>query len=166
MFSPLAFTKTWSMAVAAGLGITTVPVLMGFFIRGKIPDEKTNPINRLLIRLYEPLLDKVLTFPKTTLALACLLLIATLWPLSRTGSEFMPPLDEGDLLYMPSTLPGISAREASRLLQQTDRLIKSVPEVASVFGKAGRAESATDPAPLTMLETTIHFKPREQWRRE
>lgn len=131
MFSPLAFTKTWSMAVAAGLGITLVPVLMGFFIRGKIPDEKANPINRLLIRL---------------------------------GSEFMPPLDEGDLLYMPSTLPGISAREASRLLQQTDRLIKSVPEVASVFGKAGRAESATDPAPLTMLETTIHFKPREQWR--
>ena len=143
-----------------------MPVLMGFFIRGKIPDEKANPINRLLIRLYEPLLDKVLTFPKTTLALACLLLIATLWPLSRPGSEFMPPLDEGDLLYMPSTLPGISAREASRLLQQTDRLIKSVPEVASVFGKAGRAESATDPAPLTMLETTIHFKPREQWRPE
>ncbi|MEG5549782.1 efflux RND transporter permease subunit [Enterobacter wuhouensis] len=164
MFSPLAFTKTWSMAVAAGLGITLVPVLMGYFIRGKIPDEKANPINRALIRLYEPLLDKVLTFPKTTLVLAFALLLATLWPLSRLGSEFMPPLDEGDLLYMPSTLPGISAREASRLLQQTDRLIKSVPEVASVFGKAGRAESATDPAPLTMLETTIHFKPREQWR--
>ncbi|MHA0864569.1 efflux RND transporter permease subunit [Enterobacter wuhouensis] len=164
MFSPLAFTKTWSMAVAAGLGITLVPVLMGYFIRGKIPDEKANPINRALIRLYEPLLDKVLTFPKTTLVLAFALLLATLWPLSRLGSEFMPPLDEGDLLYMPSTLPGISAREASRLLQQTDRLIKSVPEVASVFGKAGRAESATDPAPLTMLETTIHFKPREEWR--
>ena len=110
MFSPLAFTKTWSMAVAAGLGITLVPVLMGFFIRGKIPDEKANPINRLLIRLYEPLLDKVLTFPKTTLALACLLLIATLWPLSRLGSEFMPPLDEGDLLYMPSTLPGTDGK--------------------------------------------------------
>ncbi|WP_370966199.1 efflux RND transporter permease subunit [Enterobacter wuhouensis] len=164
MFSPLAFTKTWSMAVAAGLGITLIPVLMGYFIRGKIPDEKANPINRALIRLYEPLLDKVLTFPKTTLVLAFALLLATLWPLSRLGSEFMPPLDEGDLLYMPSTLPGISAREASRLLQQTDRLIKSVPEVASVFGKAGRAESATDPAPLTMLETTIHFKPREEWR--
>ncbi|MCV2533919.1 efflux RND transporter permease subunit [Enterobacter wuhouensis] len=164
MFSPLAFTKTWSMAVAAGLGITLVPVLMGYFIRGKIPDEKANPINRALIRLYEPLLDKVLTFPKTTLVLAFALLLATLWPLSRLGSEFMPPLNEGDLLYMPSTLPGISAREASRLLQQTDRLIKSVPEVASVFGKAGRAESATDPAPLTMLETTIHFKPREEWR--
>lgn len=164
MFSPLAFTKTWSMAMAAGLGITLVPVLMGYFIRGNIPDEKANPINRFLIRLYEPLLDKVLTFPKTTLALALALLLVTLWPLSRLGSEFMPPLDEGDLLYMPSTLPGISAREASRLLQQTDRLIKSVPEVASVFGKAGRAETATDPAPLTMLETTIHFKPRDRWR--
>ena len=164
MFSPLAFTKTWSMAVAAGLGITLVPVLMGYFIRGNIPDEKANPINRALIRWYEPLLDKVLAFPKTTLALAVVLLLVTLWPLSRLGSEFMPPLDEGDLLYMPSTLPGISAREASRLLQQTDRLIKSVPEVESVFGKAGRAETATDPAPLTMLETTIHFKPRDQWR--
>ena len=126
MFSPLAFTKN----LVDGRGRRAwdhplVPVLMGFFIRGKIPDEKANPINRLLIRLYEPLLDKVLTFPKTTLALACLLLIATLWPLSRLGSEFMPPLDEEDLLYMPSTLPGISAREASRLLQQTDRLIKA-----------------------------------------
>ena len=164
MFSPLAFTKTWAMAMAAGLGITLIPVLMGYFIRGKIPDEKANPINRFLIRLYEPLLDKVLAFPKTTLTLALLLLLVTLWPLSRLGSEFMPPLDEGDLLYMPSTLPGISAREASRLLQQTDRLIKSVPEVASVFGKAGRADSATDPAPLTMLETTIHFVPRDRWR--
>lgn len=164
MFSPLAFTKTWSMAVAAGLGITLVPVLMGYFIRGNIPDEKANPINRALIRWYEPLLDNVLAFPKSTLALAVVLLLVTIWPLSRLGSEFMPPLDEGDLLYMPSTLPGISAREASRLLQQTDRLIKSVPEVESVFGKAGRAETATDPAPLTMLETTIHFKPRDQWR--
>ncbi|MFY9997447.1 MAG: efflux RND transporter permease subunit [Leclercia sp.] len=164
MFAPLAFTKTWAMAVAAGLGITLVPVLMGYFIRGRIPDEKANPINRVLIRLYEPLLDRVLRFPKATLTLAALLLLATLWPLSRLGSEFMPPLNEGDLLYMPSTLPGISAREAARLLQQTDRLIKSVPEVATVFGKAGRAETATDPAPLTMLETTIHFKPRDQWR--
>ena len=164
MFAPLAFTKTWAMAVAAGLGITLVPVLMGYFIRGRIPDEKANPINRVLIRLYEPLLDRVLRFPKMTLALAALLLLVTLWPLSRLGSEFMPPLNEGDLLYMPSTLPGISAREAARLLQQTDRLIKSVPEVATVFGKAGRAETATDPAPLTMLETTIHFKPRDQWR--
>jgi Cu(I)/Ag(I) efflux system membrane protein CusA/SilA len=164
MFSPLAFTKSWAMAVAAGLGITLVPVLMALFIRGKIPDEKANPINRVLIRLYEPLLDKVLAWPKATLAIALLLLVATAWPLSRLGSEFMPPLDEGDLLYMPSTMPGISAREAGRLLQQTDRLIKSVPEVESVFGKAGRAESATDPAPLTMLETTIRFKPRAQWR--
>lgn len=164
MFAPLAFTKTWAMAMAAGLGITLVPVLMGYFIRGKIPDEQANPINRALIRAYEPLLDKVLALPKTTLVLAVALLALTLWPLSRLGSEFMPPLDEGDLLYMPSTLPGISVREASRLLQQTDRLIKTVPEVASVFGKAGRADSATDPAPLTMLETTIHFKPRDQWR--
>ena len=164
MFAPLAFTKTWAMAAAAGLGITLVPVLMGYFIRGRIPDEKANPINRVLIRLYEPLLDRVLRFPKVTLALAGLMLVVTLWPLSRLGSEFMPPLNEGDLLYMPSTLPGISAREAARVLQQTDRLIKSVPEVASVFGKAGRAETATDPAPLTMLETTIHFKPRDQWR--
>lgn len=164
MFSPLAFTKTWSMAVAAGLGITLVPVLMGYFIRGKIPDEKANPLNRWLIRAYEPLLDRVLQWPKATLGLALILLLVTFWPLSRLGSEFMPPLDEGDLLYMPSTLPGISVREATRLLQQTDRLIKSVPEVESVFGKAGRAESATDPAPLTMLETTIRFKPRDQWR--
>lgn len=138
LFAPLAFTKTWAMAVAAGLGITLVPVLMGYFIRGRIPDEKANPINRTLIRLYEPLLDRVLRFPKMALALAALLLLVTLWPLSRLGSEFMPPLNEGDLLYMPSTLPGISAREAARLLQQTDRLIKSVPEVATVFGKAGR----------------------------
>ncbi|MFP2513202.1 efflux RND transporter permease subunit [Buttiauxella agrestis] len=164
MFSPLAFTKTYAMAVAAGLGITLVPVLMGYFIRGKIPDEKANPINRWLIAAYEPLLDKVLVRPKTTLVIAGLVLVATLWPLSRLGSEFMPPLDEGDLLYMPSTLPGISAREAGHLLQQTDRLIKTVPEVATVFGKAGRADTATDPAPLTMIETTIRFKPRDQWR--
>ncbi|QFH72329.1 efflux RND transporter permease subunit [Enterobacter sp. E76] len=164
MFSPLAFTKTWAMAVSAGLGITLIPVLMGAFIRGRIPAEQDNPLNRWLIRAYEPLLDKVLNWPKTTVALALILLVATLWPLSRLGSEFMPPLDEGELLYMPSTLPGISAREAAKLLQQTDRLIKTVPEVESVFGKAGRAETATDPAPLTMLETTIRFKPHDQWR--
>ncbi|WP_313048626.1 efflux RND transporter permease subunit [Atlantibacter subterraneus] len=164
MFSPLAFNKTWAMAVSAGLGITLIPVLMGAFIRGRIPAEQDNPLNRWLIRAYEPLLDKVLNWPKTTVALALILLVATLWPLSRLGSEFMPPLDEGDLLYMPSTLPGISAREAAKLLQQTDRLIKTVPEVESVFGKAGRAETATDPAPLTMLETTIRFKPHDQWR--
>ena len=164
MFSPLAFTKTWSMAVAAGLGITLVPVLMGYFIRGKIPDETANPLNRWLIRAYEPLLDKVLQWPKATLAAAGLLLVATLWPLAQLGSEFLPQIDEGDLLYMPSTLPGISSREAGRLLQQTDRLIKTIPEVQSVFGKAGRADSATDPAPLTMLETTIQFKPKSEWR--
>lgn len=164
MFSPLAFTKTWSMAVAAGLGITLVPVLMGYFIRGKIPDENANPLNRWLIRAYEPLLDKVLQWPKATLAAAGLLLVATLWPLAQLGSEFLPQIDEGDLLYMPSTLPGISSREAGRLLQQTDRLIKTIPEVQSVFGKAGRADSATDPAPLTMLETTIQFKPKREWR--
>lgn len=164
MFSPLAFTKTYSMAVAAGLGITLVPVLMGYFIRGKIPDETANPLNRWLIRVYEPLLDKVLQWPKATLAAAGVLLVATLWPLAQLGSEFLPQIDEGDLLYMPSTLPGISSREAGRLLQQTDRLIKTIPEVQSVFGKAGRADSATDPAPLTMLETTIQFKPKSEWR--
>ncbi|MBW7982549.1 efflux RND transporter permease subunit [Enterobacillus tribolii] len=164
MFSPLAFTKTYAMAVAAGLGITLVPVLMGYFIRGNIPDESANPLNRWLIALYHPLLEWVLARPKTTLAISALLLALTAFPLSRLGSEFMPPLDEGDLLYMPSTLPGISAREAGRLLQLTDRLIKTVPEVETVFGKAGRAETATDPAPLTMLETTIRFKPHDQWR--
>ncbi|CFR25599.1 efflux RND transporter permease subunit [Yersinia kristensenii] len=164
MFSPLAFTKTYAMAVSAGLAITLVPVLMGYFIRGKIPDENANPINRWLIALYHPVLTAVLARPKTTLAIAGMLLLATLYPLSRLGSEFMPALDEGDLLYMPSTLPGISVREASHLLQQTDRLIKTVPEVDTVFGKAGRAETATDPAPLTMIETTIRFKPKDQWR--
>ncbi|WP_226102344.1 efflux RND transporter permease subunit [Dickeya oryzae] len=164
LFSPLAFTKTYAMAVSAGLGITLVPVLMGYFVRGRIPDEQANPLNRWLIALYQPVLQQVLRFPKTTLAVSLALLVLTLYPLSRLGSEFMPPLDEGDLLYMPSTLPGISPREAARLLQQTDRLIKTVPEVDSVFGKAGRADSATDPAPLTMLETTIRLKPREQWR--
>ncbi|WP_033569359.1 efflux RND transporter permease subunit [Dickeya undicola] len=164
MFSPLAFTKTYAMAVSAGLGITLVPVLMGYFVRGRIPDEQTNPLNRWLIALYQPVLRQVLRFPKTTLAVSLALLALTLFPLARLGSEFMPPLDEGDLLYMPSTLPGISPREAARLLQQTDRLIKTVPEVDSVFGKAGRADSATDPAPLTMMETTIRLKPREQWR--
>ncbi|MCL2896160.1 efflux RND transporter permease subunit [Brenneria tiliae] len=164
MFSPLAFTKTYAMAVAAGLGITLVPVLMGYFVRGKIPDEQANPLNRWLIAAYHPVLQKVLSYPKTTLLISGALLLLTLFPLSRLGSEFMPPLDEGDLLYMPSTLPGISAREAARLLQQTDRLIKTIPEVESVFGKAGRAETATDPAPLTMLESTIRLKPRDQWR--
>ncbi|MEW5289368.1 efflux RND transporter permease subunit [Erwinia papayae] len=164
MFSPLAFTKTCAMAVSAGLGITLVPVLMGLFIRGTIPDENASPLNRWLIRLYTPLLNKVLLRPGITLASAALLLLATLWPLAKLGSEFLPQIDEGDLLYMPSTLPGISSREAARLLQLTDRLIKTVPEVKSVFGKAGRADTATDPAPLTMLETTIQFRPKSEWR--
>lgn len=165
MFSQLAFTKTYSMAIAAGLGITLVPVLMGYFIRGRIPDEGANPLNRWLIALYRPLLNLALAWPWATLGLSLALLVITLFPLSRLGSEFMPPLDEGDRLYMPSTLPGISAREvARRLLQQTNRLIKTVPEVETVFGKAGRADTATDPAPLTMLETTIHFKPKVKWR--
>jgi Cu(I)/Ag(I) efflux system membrane protein CusA/SilA len=144
--------------------VTLIPVLMGYLIRGKIPEEKKNPLNRALIALYQPLLDKVLAFPKTTLVIALLILLATAYPITRIGGEFMPPLDEGDLLYMPSALPGLSAGKASELLQQTDRLIKTVPEVASVFGKAGRAETATDPAPLEMFETTIQFKPQSEWR--
>ena len=164
LFSPLAYTKTYAMAAAAGLAVTLIPVLMGFLIRGKIPEEKKNPLNRGLIALYQPLLGKVLAFPKTTLVVALLILVATLYPATRIGGEFMPPLDEGDLLYMPSALPGMSAGKAAELLQQTDRLIKTVPEVASVFGKAGRAETATDPAPLEMFETTIQFKPQAEWR--
>ncbi len=164
LFSPLAFTKTYAMAAAAGLAVTLIPVLMGYLIRGRIPHEEANPLNRWLIAAYRPLLDGVLRFPKTTLALAVVLLLASLWPLKHIGSEFMPPLDEGDLLYMPTALPGLSAGKAAELLQQTDRLIKSVPEVKSVYGKAGRAVTATDPAPLVMFETTIQFKPREEWR--
>ncbi|QEY62932.1 efflux RND transporter permease subunit [Metapseudomonas lalkuanensis] len=164
LFGPLAFTKTYAMAAAAGLAVTLVPVLMGYWIRGRIPPEQSNPLNRVLIRLYQPALDVVLRFPKATLMVAVLALLTTLWPISRLGGEFLPPLDEGDLLYMPSALPGLSAQKASELLQQTDRLIRTVPEVASVFGKAGRAETATDPAPLEMFETTIRFKPKDQWR--
>ncbi|MGO4326879.1 efflux RND transporter permease subunit [Cupriavidus sp. 2TAF22] len=164
LFSPLAFTKTYSMAAAAGLSITLVPVLMGYLIRGRIPGEHANPLNRWLIRAYQPVLAKVLRYPRTTVVLAAIALAATAWPIARIGGEFMPPLDEGDLLYMPSALPGLSAGKAAQLLQQTDRLIKSVPEVATVHGKAGRADSATDPAPLEMFETTIQFKPRNQWR--
>jgi len=164
LFSPLAFTKTYAMAAAAGLAVTLIPVLMGYLIRGRIPDEQSNPLNRGLIRLYRPLLERVLQYPKTVLIVAGLVAAATVWPLSRLGGEFMPALDEGDLLYMPSALPGLGIGKAAELLQQTDRLIKTVPEVQSVFGKAGRAESATDPAPLEMFETTIQFKPRDQWR--
>ena len=164
LFGPLAFTKTYAMAAAAGLSITLIPVLMGYWIRGRIPEEHQNPINRWLIRCYRPLLAGVLRHPKKTLGFALVILLSTAWPLSQLGSEFLPPLDEGDLLYMPSALPGLSAQQASRLLQQTDRLIKTVPEVERVFGKAGRSNSATDPAPLEMFETTVQFKPRDQWR--
>ncbi|MGF2505262.1 efflux RND transporter permease subunit, partial [Ralstonia pseudosolanacearum] len=164
LFSPLAFTKTYSMAAAAGLSVTLVPVLMGYLIRGQIPSEQSNPLSRWLIRLYQPVLARVLAYPRATVAIALVLLAATAWPILRTGGEFMPPLDEGDLLYMPSALPGLSAGKAAQLLQQTDRLIKAVPEVATVFGKAGRADTATDPAPMEMFETTIRFKPRDQWR--
>ena len=164
LFAPLAFTKTYAMAAAAGLSVTLIPVLMTFFIRGHIRPEHTNPLNRWMIATYKPLLSKVLHFPKLTIAFAALLVMITLYPLSKLGSEFMPPLDEGDLLYMPTALPGLSVSKASEILQLTDRLIKSVPEVKTVFGKAGRADTATDPAPIEMLETTIQFKPRDQWR--
>jgi Cu(I)/Ag(I) efflux system membrane protein CusA/SilA len=164
LFGPLAYTKTYAMAAAAGLAVTLVPVLMGYWIRGRIPDEARNPLNRGLMAAYRPLLERVLAWPKTAIAVAVLVFLTTAFPLSRLGGEFLPPLDEGDLLYMPSALPGLSAQKASELLQQTDRMIRSVPEVASVLGKAGRAETATDPAPLEMFETTIQFKPREQWR--
>lgn len=164
LFGPLAFTKTYAMAAAAGLSVTLVPVLMGYWIRGKIPDEHRNPLNRGLIKVYEPVLDAVLRWPKTTLGVAVLVFLTGLWPASQLGGEFLPRMDEGDLLYMPTALPGLSAAKASELLQQTNRLIKTVPEVARVFGKAGRADSATDPAPLEMFETTIQFKPRDEWR--
>ncbi|CAE6734580.1 Cation efflux system protein CusA [Paraburkholderia aspalathi] len=164
LFSPLAFTKTYTIAAAAGLSVTLVPVLMGLLIRGRIPHENANPINRVLIRLYRPVLEATLRRPWVAIGLAVVALAASAIPLSRLGGEFMPPLDEGDLLYMPTALPGISTEKASELLQQTDRLIKTVPEVQTVFGKSGRADSATDPAPLEMFETTIQFKPRSEWR--
>jgi Cu(I)/Ag(I) efflux system membrane protein CusA/SilA len=164
LFSPLAFTKTYAMAASAGLAVTLIPVLMGYLIRGRIPSEHKNPLNRGLSAAYRPVLDWVLRFPRTTIVLAFALFAASLWPLQQLGSEFMPPLDEGDVLYMPTALPGLSASKAAQLLAQTDRLIKTVPEVATVYGKAGRANTATDPAPLEMFETTIQFKPKSQWR--
>ena len=164
LFAPLAFTKTYAMAAAAALSITLVPVLMGYFIRGKITPEHRNPINRVLIAVYRPVINTVIQFPRATLGLAALILVVGLWPATKLGSEFMPPLDEGDLMYMPTTYPGISIDKARELLQQTDKLISSVPEVKSVFGKIGRAETATDPAPLTMIETVIQFKPKSEWR--
>ena len=164
LFAPLAFTKTYAMAAAAGLSVTLIPVLMGYLIRGRIPHEAANPVNRFLMAMYRPALELVLRFPKATLMASALMLGLTVVPLVHLGGEFMPPLDEGDLLYMPSALPGLSVSKAAQLLQQTDRLIKTVPEVARVFGKAGRADTATDPAPLEMFETTIQFKPRDEWR--
>ncbi|WP_339863789.1 efflux RND transporter permease subunit [Paremcibacter congregatus] len=164
MFSPLAFTKTYAMAASAALAITLVPVLMGYFIRGHVMPEHKNPINRVLTASYMPILRKVLQFPKATLLGALVIFIIGLWPLDRIGSEFIPPLDEGDLMYMPTTYPGISIGKARELLQQTDKLIRTVPEVKTVLGKVGRAETATDPAPLTMIESFIHLKPRSEWR--
>ncbi|MBW2519156.1 MAG: efflux RND transporter permease subunit, partial [Deltaproteobacteria bacterium] len=164
LFKPLAYTKTYAMAGAAFLSITLVPVFMGWFIRGKIPDEEKNPINRIMIRMYHPVVDFVLKWRWPVLIVAILLTASSYIPFKKMGSEFMPPLYEGDLLYMPTTLPGISITKAKELLQQTDRIIREFPEVERVFGKVGRAETATDPAPLSMLETTIMLKPEEEWR--
>ena len=164
LFAPLAFTKTYAMGAAAILSITLIPVLMGFLIRGRIPSEHSNPINRWLTQIYRPALDWVLERPKKALVIAALIFATSIWPISQLGGEFIPQMNEGDLLYMPSALPGISTAKAASLLQLTDRLIKTVPEVDSVFGKAGRADTATDPAPLEMFETTIRFKPKDQWR--
>jgi len=164
LFSPLAYTKTFAMAVAAGLSITLVPVLMGYFIRGHITPEKKNPINRVLVKAYKPFINMILHSPKSVLMVSVVIVLLGAWPMSQLGSEFMPDLDEGDLMYMPTTFPGLSIGKAQELLQQTDKLIKTIPEVKTVFGKIGRAETATDPAPLTMIETTIQLKPRNEWR--
>jgi Cu(I)/Ag(I) efflux system membrane protein CusA/SilA len=163
LFGPLAFTKTYSMAAAAGLSVTLIPVLMLYFIRGRIPNERSNPLNRVLIAIYRPLLDVVLRHPWTTLGVAGLVILLTVVPVTQLGSEFMPPLVEGDLLYMPTALPGLSADKSAQLLQQTDKILMRFPEVERVFGKAGRAETATDPGGLEMFETTIQFKPRSEW---
>ena len=164
LFGPLAWTKTWSMAASAFLAVVLVPVLMGLWIRGKIPPEDKNPLNRWLVRLYQPLLMGVLRRPKTTLFAALLVLIGGLYPVEKLGGEFLPQIAEGDILYMPSTLPGVSSSEAAAMLQKTDKLIRTVPDVATVFGKAGRADTATDSAPLEMIETTIQLKPESEWR--
>ncbi len=164
LFSPLAYTKTYALAAAAILAITLVPVLIGYFIRGRIISEKKNPLNRALLAAYKPILEAVLRFPKVTLLFAVSVLAISLYPASKIGSEFMPPLDEGDLMYMPTTYPGLSIGKARQILQQTDKIIRTVPEVQNVFGKIGRAETATDPAPLTMIETFIQLKPFSQWR--
>ena len=164
LFAPLAFTKTYAMAAAACLSITLVPVLMGYFIRGKVIHEGKNPVNRALIAAYRPVINAVIRAPKVTLLIAAAILVIGLWPATKLGSEFMPPLDEGDLMYMPTTYPGVSVDKAREILQHTDKMISEIPEVKRVFGKIGRAETATDPAPLTMIETVIQLKPREEWR--
>ena len=164
MFSPLAYTKTYAMAASAGLSVTLIPVLMGYFIRGHIPNEQKNPISRFLIALYKPALKVCLDWPKATIVVALLVMVSVFLPYKQLGSEFMPELEEGDLLYMPTTLPGVSIGKAQEMLIQTDRLIKTVPEVERVFGKIGRADTATDPAPLTMIETTILLKDKSEWR--
>lgn len=164
MFAPLAFTKTYAMAVSAGLSITLVPVLMGYFIRGKIVPEHRNPLNRLMIWLYRPLIGLITRHPWPVVVATVLVVVVGFWPVNKLGSEFMPDLNEGDLMYMPTTFPGISIGKAQELLQQTDKLIRSVPEVKRVFGKIGRADTATDPAPLTMIETVIQLKPQDEWR--
>ena len=164
LFAPLAFTKTYAMAASAGLAITLVPVLMGYFIRGHVMPEHKNPLNRWLMQIYKPTIEWVLQRPKTIVVAALVLIVGGIWPLQHSGSEFMPPLDEGDLMYMPTTYAGVSIGKARQILQQTDKLIMTLPEVDTVFGKIGRADTATDPAPLTMIETVIQFKPQDQWR--
>ena len=164
LFAPLAFTKTYAMAAAAGIAVTLVPVLMGYFIRGRILPERQNPVSRALVAVYRPVIGAVIRSPGTTLVLAAAILVVGLWPLGRIGSEFMPSLDEGDLMYMPTTYPGVSIDKAREMLQHTDKMIAALPEVERVFGKIGRAQTATDPAPLTMIETVIQFKPRDEWR--
>ena len=163
LFAPLAYTKSYAMAASAALAVTLTPILMGYLVRGRITPETGNPVNRVLQNGYRPLLLLALRQPKLTLLIAAIALASIAWPVGKTGSEFMPPLYEGDLLYMPTTLPGLSIDEAANILQVTDRLIRAMPEVERVFGKAGRADTATDPAPLSMLETTIMLKPRDQW---
>ena len=165
LFAPLAYTKTYAMAAAAGLAVTLVPVLIGYFVRGKIPTEGRNPVNRLLVAAYRPVINTVIRFPRGALLIATLLVVPGFWPAAQIGSEFMPPLDEGDLMYMPTTYPGVSVDKAREILQHTDRMIRQVPEVSRVFGKIGRADTATDPAPLTMIETVIQLKDRSQWRK-
>ena len=164
LFAPLAYTKTYAMAAAAGLSVTLVPVLIGLFVRGKVKPERKNPFNRVLVAIYTPVIRSTLAYPRAILGFCLVVMVAGFWPVTKIGSEFMPPLDEGDLMYMPTTYPALSIGKAREILQQTDKLIKTVPEVETVFGKIGRAETATDPAPLTMIETFIQLKSKSEWR--